>query len=75
MTERVFLDATSGNNCDWYARVVVREGASDVEISLATRGGWGFLSSRGRVIFKSLSRWFAVLLIRDQVSRPASGIP
>lgn len=54
MTERVFLSATSGNTCDWYARVVVREGASDVAregasdvaVSLATRGGWGFLSSR-----------------------------
>lgn len=52
MTERVFLDATSfGDTCERYARVVVREGASDVAIPLATSGGWGFLSTRPQLTF------------------------
>ena len=67
MTERVFLSATSGSTCERYARVVAREGASgvaregasgvaregasDVTVSLAMRGGWGFLSTRPQLTF------------------------
>ena len=64
MTERVFLDATSGNTCDWYGCVVVGEGvsdvarggASDVEISLVI----GEVEASSRVAVESSSSHFRV---------------